>query len=228
MTTSAGACIFVLDRAIALEQMTKLPRVRVSAYQHPAHTTPEILAVDGSRQGIVSSRPDPAPSQTSPPLTGIGGGFSICASIGCMPPTPEMMWRCVSSMSDCTSPTGQPAALAKSPSMDSKLGTELTQQAGAIQDEIPWFASLGLDEPMQPRLGPLTMPRCLSSPSINLTKCTMANWLTPTSHMKVISRSAPARGSCCCRCRWAFLFPRHARELPPFAPATCSQICERY
>jgi hypothetical protein len=24
------------------------------------------------------------------------------------------------------------------------------------------------------------------------------------------------------------LFPRHARELPSFAPATCSQICERY
>jgi hypothetical protein len=108
-----------------------------------AHHTRDRRCGRKQAREIVSSRPDPAPSQTSPPLTGIGGGFSICASMGCMPPTPEMMWRCVSSMSDCTIPTGQPAALAKSPSIGSEPGDRTDAASRLHSGRNPAICELG-------------------------------------------------------------------------------------
>jgi hypothetical protein len=180
---------------------------------------------------IVSSRPDPAPSQTSPPLTGIGGGFSIYASMRCMPATPEMEWRCASSMSDCTSPTGQPAALAKDlrPCAQS-LGTELTRQADTIQDEIPQFARMGLDERTQPRVCTPNNAALLKFAFDQPHKMMLHGKLAFANRPQHESAIAVSSGATqlLLPLSTGLFFPPAPRELPSFYPATCSQICERY
>jgi hypothetical protein len=149
----------------------------------------------------------------------------------CMPPTPEMEWRCASSMSDCTSPTGQPAALAKDlrPWAQS-LATELTRQADSIRDEIPQFASMGLDE--------RTQPRVFTPNNAALLKFAFDRPPKMMHHGKLAFANKPQHESDIMVSSGAtqlllplstgLFFLRHARELPSFDPATCSQICERY